>query len=63
MSDTETAASYLVLQIDRSVEVRDLGVDRLANELTLTGVHERSHLYSTAKLASTDHVTHPSFKS
>lgn len=37
--------SYLVLQIDRGVEVGDLRVDRFANHLTLTRVHDSTHLY------------------
>lgn len=34
----------LVLQVDRGVEVGDLGVDGLADHLTLAGVHNGSHL-------------------
>lgn len=38
-------APYLVLEVDRSIEIWDLRVDRLADHLTLTGMHERSHFY------------------
>jgi hypothetical protein len=37
--------AYLVLQVDRSVEVRNLGVDRLADHLTLARVHHGTQLY------------------
>lgn len=46
------AIAYLVLQIDRSVEVGDLRVDRLADHLALTSVHHRSHLYQNISTAS-----------
>jgi hypothetical protein len=39
-----SGAVYLVLEVDRGVEVGDLGVDRLADHLTLASVHDSSHL-------------------
>jgi hypothetical protein len=39
--------AYLVLEVDRGVEVGDLGVDRFADHLTLTRVHHGTHLYRT----------------
>lgn len=37
--------AYLVLQVDRSVEVRNLGVDRFADHLTLARVQHGTQLY------------------
>lgn len=37
--------AYLVLEVDRGIEIWDLRVDRLADHLTLTSMHERSHFY------------------
>lgn len=38
--------AYFVLKVDRSVEVGDLRVDRLADHFTLASVHETTHLYN-----------------
>lgn len=35
----------LVLEVDRSIEIWDLWVDRFADHLTLTSMHKRSHFY------------------
>lgn len=45
---TET---YLVLEVYRRVEVRDLGVDALADYLSLAGVHKRAHLQNGSRRA------------
>lgn len=36
--------TYLVLEVDRGIEVRDLGVGRLDHHLALAGVDELAHL-------------------
>ena len=36
--------TYLVLEVDRGIEVRDLGVGRLNHHLALAGVDELAHL-------------------
>lgn len=36
----------LVLEVDRSIEIGDLGVDRFADHLALAGVHETTHFYT-----------------
>lgn len=36
--------SYLVLQVDGRIEIRNLGVDRFADHLAFTGMHESAHL-------------------
>jgi hypothetical protein len=38
------AAAYLVLEVYRRVEVRDLGIDALAHHLALARVDELAHL-------------------
>lgn len=44
VSDRHFPVSYLVLQIDGGVEVRNLGVDRFANHLAFTSMHDSTHL-------------------
>lgn len=41
-------SACLVLEVDRSVEVRNLGVDRLAHNLAFASVHEGTHLCSSS---------------
>lgn len=51
---------YLVLEVYRGVEVRDLGVDGLAHHLALTGMHESTHfkhLIRRAKRGATETTT------
>jgi hypothetical protein len=38
--------SHLVLEVDRRIEVRDLGVVALADDLALARMHNGSHLCS-----------------
>lgn len=38
--------SYLVLEVYRSVEVRNLRVGGFANDFTLASVHDSAHLYA-----------------
>jgi hypothetical protein len=40
----DLANGCLVLQVDGGVEVRNLGVDRFANHLAFTSMHESAHL-------------------
>lgn len=40
-------AAYLVLEVDRGIEIWYLRVDRLADHLTLTSMHEGSHFYDS----------------
>lgn len=49
---TTLASAYLVLQVDRGVEVGNLRVDRLADHLALASVHDRSHLYRSVSTGS-----------
>lgn len=44
------ANSGLVLKVYRCVEIRDLGVDRFADHLSLACVNERAHFYRPSAL-------------
>ena len=43
--------TYLVLEVDRGIEVRDLGVGRLDHHLALAGVDELAHLEDSGRRA------------
>lgn len=43
--------THLVLEVDRGVEVRDLGVGRLNHHLALAGVDELAHLEDSRRRA------------
>lgn len=45
----KTGKMYLILQVNWSIEVWDLRIDRFADHFTFTSVHERTHFYRNQK--------------
>ena len=56
-SDCDNYITHLVLEVDRRVEVRDLGVDGLAEHLALDIVNKSTHFCILGQLKASKYLT------